>query len=80
MEIWLQAFLTSSLHEGNIQFHAPTALAPWKDTPAKTEGQGGLTVNKDALASRLPLMGPIASKDALSSTLKEFQRPAWTWY
>jgi len=32
-----------------------------------------LTVNKDALASRLPLMGPIASKDALASTLKGFQ-------
>jgi len=37
VEIWRQAFSTSSLHEGNIQFYAATALAPWKDTPAKTD-------------------------------------------
>jgi len=47
---------------------------------AKTEGQVGLTVNKDALASRLHLMGPIASKHALASTLKGFQRPARKLY
>jgi hypothetical protein len=33
----------------------------------------GLTDNKDTLASRLPLMGPAASKDALVSILKGYR-------